>query len=256
VLLSLLDGLTFSSVWVALAASALCAASSRAMGVPVSGAVIGLVFAGTLVVYNVDRLRDLERDRETSPRRTAFVARQASGLMALCGLSTAAAGVLVLRLGPGPALLLLPVLALGLAHRRVKRFALAKASYLTLAWLIVVVALPAVAAAEARQPGWTALVIGLAIAANAIASNVRDVESSARGIGGRRGLWMARGLAAVAICAALAGPEATRALALVPMALLAALAPFRAEERYGLLVVDGALLVGGAAAWLVQPWLV
>jgi hypothetical protein len=40
-----------------------------------------------------------------------------------------------------------------------------------------------------------------------------------------------------------------RALVALPLAMGAAVAAFRPGERYGALVVDGALLVGGLAAY-------
>jgi hypothetical protein len=64
---SLLDALIFSSLWGAAAVSALVAASSRAMGVEIAPDAVGLAFSGTLVVYNLDRLRDLDGDRCSSP---------------------------------------------------------------------------------------------------------------------------------------------------------------------------------------------
>ena len=55
--------------------------------------VAALAAAGTLVVYNVDRLRDLEKDRLTAPARSAFVERWRGPLLAL----TAAAAVAATR---------------------------------------------------------------------------------------------------------------------------------------------------------------
>ena len=36
---------------------------------PITWPTLALAFAGTLVVYNIDRLRDLELDRNTAPLR-------------------------------------------------------------------------------------------------------------------------------------------------------------------------------------------
>ena len=49
-------------------------------------AIVGVVAAagapalGTFIIYNLDRLRDVDRDRTTSPERTAFVETHRSGL--------------------------------------------------------------------------------------------------------------------------------------------------------------------------------
>ncbi len=69
---SLLDALVFSNLWMTAAAGALIAAASRAMGTTIHPEAVGLAFAGTLVIYNIDRLRDLHRDQRASQDRSAF----------------------------------------------------------------------------------------------------------------------------------------------------------------------------------------
>ena len=136
---------------------------------------IGLASLGTLVVYNVDRLRDLEQDRLTAPRRSAFVGRHQGVLTAVCGASAGAS--LLLALG-------LPVLAwwacglalaLGLFHRRLKASQPGGAVfYVTGAWVAVVVGLPA--ASLGASPGAVLAAtgaLGPAIAANLLASELR-----------------------------------------------------------------------------------
>jgi hypothetical protein len=64
-------------------------------------------------------------------------------------------------------------------------------------------------------------------------------------------LFAARWIAASSLAAALLAPPALQPLGLVGLATLAALVGFRPGERYGLGVVDGALLAGGlGACWL------
>lgn len=243
-----LSTLAFSSLWLAAAASALAAAAARCLSAPVDLRAVGLAAAGTLVVYNVDRLRDVERDRATSPRRTAFVERQRGRLVALTGASAAVAGLLVLACGAQVALLLAPVAAAGLLHRRLKRLTWAKAGYVAGAWLVVVVGVPALLAPAPRHTGWVLGAFAAGILANAIVSNVRDREAGAARIGAARALAAARGLALVGTLLGAAAPWPARAAAVVPLATLLALLPFRADERYGQIAVDGALLLGALAA--------
>jgi len=255
--LRIVDALAFSSTWMALAAAALVAASSHALGVPADPRAIGLALTGTLAIYNIDRLRDLERDRCTAPLRTAFVMRHE---VALVGCTTAAlllAMALFASAGMGAGVLLLPALVLGLAHRRLKRIAFFKPIYIVAAWLTVVVGLPWCLAAGASptilpsHAGWLIAILALSILANAVASNVRDHEAGAARLGSARALAIARGLAAVGVvCGALA-PGPVRMLVAVPAATLAALAPFRSSERYGLVIVDGALLAGALVALML-----
>jgi len=244
----LLDFVAFSSLWLAGAAAALCVASSLALGLRPRAAVLAVTVLGTLVVYNTDRLRDVERDRETAPERSAFVVRHAGALRLLAGLSAAGAAGLALHLGLRASALLGAVLGVGLLHRRLKRLVFVKALYLTAAWLAVVVGLPALEGVRPLHAAWVAGLLGAALFANALASNVRDGEAGAARFGPARVLRVARLVAAAGGALGFAAPAAVAPLAAVPLATLAALLPFRADERYGLLVVDGALLAGALLA--------
>ena len=243
-----LDGLVGSSAWVAAVAAALCVAASEAMGIAPRLEVAVLVACGTFAVYNLDHLRDLERDRATSPRRSAFVAAHRRPLIALLALALGLAAVLALRLGPPAVALLAPVASAGLLHRRLKRFAFWKPFYVAIAWTAVVVGLPALVGPAPRALAPVAGVLFTTLVANVIASNLRDGEAVAARWGPAMPLRLARGSAGLAIGWGLLAPEEVRPITLVPATLLLALVPFRADERYGLLVVDGALLVGALAA--------
>ncbi len=246
--MAILEFLAFSSLWVAAAALALCAASSRALGVPVDANALALAASGTLVVYNVDRLRDTANDRATSPRRTAFIERWEVHLFGIAAFAAVASAGFAWRAGPDVLLVLAPVAALGLFHRRLKRFAWWKPFYVSGAWAAVVVGLPASQAAEVRHLGWVALVIAATVLANVIASNLRDDESPSAQFGANVPLRLARGIALAALFVALIAPAPVRPLGFVPLATLAVLAPFHAGELYGLVAVDGALLMGALAA--------
>jgi 4-hydroxybenzoate polyprenyltransferase len=250
----LLDLLLFSSLWVAAAAAALAAATGEALGGGAGAGPLLLAFGGTLAVYDLDRLRDLARDRASAPARSAFVDRHRIVLvgLALGGAALGAAGAALA--GPRALLPLVPALPLALAHRRLKRLWMAKAAYVTAAWVLVVVGVPALAAG-ARTPdaAWAAALVGLAVFANAVASNVRDAEAAAARFGSERPLRLARACAAAGAAAALLAPAALRPLGLVCAATFAALLGFRPSERYGLGVVDGALLLGALAALAAKP---
>jgi 4-hydroxybenzoate polyprenyltransferase len=243
-----IDPWLWSSAWLALAATALTAAGARATGVAATPALLGLAFGGTLAVYVMDRVWDLERDRTTAPARAAFVARWRRPLLGLGALGAGAAAAAGLTLGPRTLALAALVGALGLAHRRLKRFAAAKPVYLTFAWTAVPVGLPAAADPGARHVGWAALVVGASVLANVMLSNLRDGEALAGRLGRRRTLGAASAVLAAGLVAALLAPAPVRPLAALPLAMAAAVAGFRPSERYGALVVDGALLAGALAA--------
>jgi len=246
--LAWLDGLLWSSIWLALTALCLTAAASRALGLTPEPAILGLACGGTLAVYVIDRVRDQPRDRTTAPERAAFVDRHRRRLLVLGGLGGAAAAGAGLALGPRTLGLAALVGALGLAHRRLKRFAAAKPVYLTFAWTAVPVGLPAAQDPGFEHLGWVAAITASAVFANVALSNLRDREALAGRFGTQRTLRVAGASLLAGLAAALLGPAAVRPLAALPLAMSAAVLGFRPSERYGALVVDGALLVGSLAA--------
>jgi hypothetical protein len=247
VIAALLDALAFTSLWAAAVAGTLCAAASLAMGIAPSFAVIGIAVSGTLVVYNIDRLRDLDRDSATSPARTAFITRNFGPIAALTAVSAAVACACVLVVGWSAVVLLVPALLLGLFHRRLKSIPFAKPAYITTAWMVVTVGLPASVGPAAHIVPVTA-VLAFSISANIIASNVRDGETL---LTSNLALRVARGLAFTGVAVALADSNVL-ALIGIPACTCAALLRSDLTERYGLIVVDGALLVGAIFAIIAQ----
>jgi len=254
-LLRAFDALAFSSALVACAAAALAAAASRAQGFAPEPAVLALAFCGTVVVYCLDRVRDLARDGQTSPLRSAFVAAHRRAMLAAAALGACGALAAGALAGPRVVAVASAVAAFGLAHRRLKRFAWAKPLYLTTSWTAVSVGLPAAAASahaslDLTRLAHAALIVGATVQANVILSNLRDAEGIAGRLGASRARTLAAAFCAAALALALLGPSDVRALAALPLAMGAAVAGFRPGERYGAGVVDGALAVGASTAML------
>ena len=232
----LIDALLFSGVWVAFAAASLSAASFRVFGAPPQPSIIALAFLGTLAVYAIDRLRDLDRDRATSPLRTAFVARHQRALTAIALIAAIASVGCAALAGPRAIQIAAIVVTIGLLHRRLKRLSALKPIYLVLAWLAVVVALPVAILPRAANAGFAALVLAPALFANVAAS---------------RSLDSARALALLGIALAWVAPPSVRPLGAVALATGVALLRFRRTERYGLGILDGALTVGALVTLMV-----
>jgi len=241
-------GFAYSSLGVALAAAVLNAVSALAMGSRVDPGLLGLAFAGTLAIYTTDRLRDLPRDKITAPERSAFIERFARSLRAQTGLAGAISVVLGLLAGPRVVLLAAIVGALGLAHRRLKGFVAIKLAYITLAWTAVAAGLPAALDPAATHTIWVALIVAGTVTSNVILSNLRDREGPAGRIGEQARMWAGVNLIPTTAFAVF-GPAAVRPLILLPLCMAIAVAGFRPSERYGAVVVDGALVVGGLGAW-------
>jgi hypothetical protein len=245
---SWLDALVFSNLWMAAAAGALVAATSRAMGTAIRPEAVGLAFAGVLVVYNVDRLRDLDRDREGSPDRSAFIAEHEGRLIALSSVAAAASLYFGARAGWPAAVTLLPVLGMGLFHRRLKRFENVKIGYIAASWTCVGFGLPALLAANARNLHWGAAIAAATILANVIAFNVRAAGEGVERVRRRNALQVARACAAIGVALGALAPSPANALVAIPLATLLALVGYRPTERFSPLFLDGALLVGSLIA--------
>jgi len=223
-------------------------AAAAMLGVALPAEAAALGFAGTLVVYGVDRVRDLERDRSTTPARTAFVERHRRLLVGLSILSAAVAVLSAVNLPPGVWAMCAAAGALGFFHRRLKHVALWKTGYVTLAWVAVCVGIPVAAAAVTTAPTdalRAAGVIGLAIAGNLVASNLRDRESGAALVSARRAVLTSTACCTGGVLVALVSAPMLAPIPLLELAAVAGIAGRPSDsERYGLVVVDGALTVG------------
>ena len=243
-----LDALAFSNVLPAAIAASVCLAASRVLDAGPAGLLALAAGSGAFVVYGIDRLRDTERDRATSPMRTEFVLRFRSTLsMAVVLAALVLAGTLCL-LPARAAALCVAIGAIGLLHRRLKGWAALKTLYVSAAWVVVCTGLPASVGRFDADIGWLAGVLFPAFGANLIASNVRDDESQWLKERPESVLQLARGVAALGIAVALFAPAPVRCLVWIPLAEALALLRFRPSEHYGELAVDGALLAGALAA--------
>ena len=249
---SLLERLAFSGLWTALAAGALTWAGGVFLlppsGPPRLTIACGLAFAGTLAVYCVDRLRDIDRDHETSPRRSTFVDERRAFLLGLSGGGLALGLWTAWALPPGAWFLCAAVGAAGLLHRRLKGRSGRAWLYVALAWTGVTAGLPALLlishAGVAIRLATLGLGLFLALGSNALASEQRGLvyDAQAASTLRRSRRWAA---AATVVPLVMPGPAGMAALGAT---MWLAVAFFRPTERYGLIVLDGALLVGALLA--------
>jgi hypothetical protein len=247
------DWLAFPGFVPAAVAGGLLLAATAALGSPPNWVVAGLATTGTLVVYNVDRLRDTAADRASAPLRTAFVEGHRRGLWLLTLVSLASSLALAAGSAREVQLLCAAVLALGLLHRRLKRWPRSKLFHVGAAWLAVTVGIPALGARDPSALPWVLAVFACAIGANLVATSLRTDERRGGGDRGGHPLRTARAAASLGVVVGLLGPAPVHGLAAIPACELLALACFRPGERYGLVVVDGALLVGAAIVLALDP---
>ncbi len=252
-LAGLSEGVAYSSALAALVGGAMTWAVGQAFASPRLAHDAALVACGAFLIYNVDRLRDLARDYPGSPKRTAFVLRHRPWLVGATGI----VGLMLLALlAAAPArnlALCLAVGSIGLLHRRLKQDLRFKIAYVAGAWTAACVGLPWLArrGAEDESGGafaWSILFVGAALAANLIASNLREAKRSAASWSPKTGIVVARAMAIASAAAAGMAPEAVAPLGWIPAAEAVSLCFFRPSERFGHLAVDGALLLGALIA--------
>ena len=128
------DAVAYSSALAALAGGAMTWAVGRAFASPTILRDAALVACGALLIYNVDRLRDLARDGSSSPERSAFVERNRPWLVAATGLAGLALLPLIATAPAASIALCLSIGAIGLLHRRLKQEARFKVAYVAAAW--------------------------------------------------------------------------------------------------------------------------
>jgi hypothetical protein len=245
------DLVLWSSTWLGLANAACLAAASKALGGAARADLALFAFCGTVVVYVHDHLSELERDRRTSPLRSAFLVTRQRGLhrwALLClvvslvlGFSFAQVSTLALAAG---------ALCLGLLHRRWKQRPWSKPLYIALAWILVTVGLPATLLPGVSHVAWVAGVLAPTGMANVLLYNLRP--GLALGGPRRSGAWAVSGLLLVgALVLALLAPAPVRGLAWLPVAMSVALWRPPQGERSVAWITDGLLLLGGLLAWLL-----
>jgi hypothetical protein len=248
-LVRIADSFAFSSGLAAALGATLTLIASRILDAPEARSWALLVGGGTFVVYNLDRLRDVDRDRSVSPLRTAFVLRNRRSLYAAVGIVSIGSATLLLT-APLPILLLCMLIGgVGLLHRRLKAVSALKAVYVSLAWVAACVGIPWIASGRYDAGLWVAGILLASLAANLIASNLPDEEAEFVHHSAMLSLRAARGMALLAIGITFAAPAPLRPLVWIPVCEGLVLATFRPTERYGHVAVDGALLIGALATW-------
>jgi 4-hydroxybenzoate polyprenyltransferase len=248
------DIFAFSSGLAAAIGGTLCLVASRLLDAPDAGSWAFLAASGTFIIYNLDRLRDIDRDRASSPLRTAFVARNRQRLYASVGLVAIGFVVTLQAAPPSIILLCLAIGLLGLFHRRLKEVPALKVAYVSFAWVAACVGMPWIVSGRKETGLWIAGILLASLAANLIASNLRDQAGEVEGKTAHSDttavLWIARAIAVLGIGITLAAPNSLHPLIWIPATEGLTLAFFRHTERYSQIAVDGALLIGAFAASL------
>ena len=272
------DALLFSSVWLAAAAAAQTAASFRRWPTAaggVNGRVVALVFAATLLVYNLDAVLPFKhRQPAGGSGRKAWQQQHRRALAGLAGTAAMAAGYLFLADGwwrylPG----LLPLTALALVYSwplvrwRGQRLALRevpllKGFLIAGVWSAITVGLPAIALHRplAEALGLLAQRFGLVLAITSV-FEIRDLSRDwaagtrtfpvVLGVAGAKIVALASLAAAMTLGFERGVPPLGLGLTALAAAAVILLADERRSDYFFALLADGVLLVPSVLYFLV-----
>jgi hypothetical protein len=247
---SVTDAFAFSSLLPGTIGFGLSSVASLALAAPQPLHWALLAGLGAFIIYNLDRLRDTARDQDTSPHRTTFIERHRGGLTYAVALASVVFGGLLFVAPPAIVILCVGIGLVGLFHRRIKEAAALKALYVSLAWTGGCVGIPWWAAGRPEAGWWLAAILLMILSANLVASNLRDNEIQVLRTRPELALRLAIALIALALVLIAVAPVSLRPVAWIALTQGGALIGFRPTERYGLLIVDGALLAGSILAGL------
>lgn len=165
--------LVFSNLYVALCGAALTAATYPLLGLPPRiDAAVGLVFAATLVVYNLDRLVDPHREvaAAEASQHERWVSEHRGLLWALTAVAGAGCVAAALAMRPVAQLSLVIPAALALGYclpvvpwrgewHRLKELPGAKLLLIGVVWTFATAALPMLQTGAGAETGWTPAVV-------------------------------------------------------------------------------------------------
>ena len=261
--------LVHSNLFISLAATSVALSTTLLVGLDPEPVPLFIVFSATLFVYSLNRITDIEEDRENVPGRAAFTERYGRELLAAgVALYLLAVGVGVALGLPGAPFLALPAVAAACYSLfRVKRLLLVKNLIVGVSWGIVPLGVGVYYRIGVTTPVLVmSVVVTVMLTVAAAIFDIKDIEGDrAEGIrtapivfgpgATRRGALFVTVAVAVAVVGAVAGGIVPgRFLLLVGfLAYVAAYVPFATRDRgalfYGF-VVDGehvflaALVVG------------
>ena len=133
-----------------------------------------LIFCGTLVIYNLDHLKDIESDKTTNPKRVKFISGNKFLIYSIIGISFALSVSAVYFLGTHLVPLIILPFLFGLFHRIIKNSPAFSAVYITLSWLMITVYLPAYLTGKPGKIIFLSIIIGILLFFNAYTSSLRQ----------------------------------------------------------------------------------
>ena len=164
--------LAYTGIIAATLAASLTLLTFTFLNTGVNSILLTLIFFGTLTIYNIDHLRDLNYDESTNPQRVKFIKYNKFLIYFIITLSFIICIVSVFKIDFKIIPILVIPFVLGLLHKRLKSNSIFSAIYITSSWLIVTVFLPAYIANKTTHLLWISIVIGILLLCNAYTSSL------------------------------------------------------------------------------------
>lgn len=249
--IGLADAFAYSSGLAAAVGGAITYAVSESLEAPGTWHSAALVASAAFFIYNLDRIRDVDRDGASSPSRSTFIVRRRWVLARAAAVAALGVAGLIATAPTSVALLAVPIGTVGLFHRRLKRGIRWKVAYVASAWTAACVGIPWLwteGSHGIESALWALGFVGPSLVANLVASNLRDGKLRESPWRPRRTLAFAFFLAIGAAALVLVAPDWVSPLAWIPAVEATALGFFRSSERYAHFAIDGALLAGALLA--------
>ena len=243
-IIKIIEYLAYTGTIAALLATTLSIFTFLFLSTAINYLLLILIFTGTLTIYNIDHLRDLNYDQATNPLRANFIRSNKTIIYLIAGLSIFTSIISLYFIGFNIIPILLIPFLLGLLHRRLKGNPLFSAIYVTIAWLIVTIYLPSYLADKLNHILLLSLIIGIILFSNAYTASIRQKFYAFKHA--RYLIYLS--ILALIIILVLRGNYT----GIIPLAFFTtiALLNFRNDENYEIIYFDGLQLSGSVMSVL------
>ena len=172
-IIRLIESLAYTGTIAAMLAASIAIFTFLFLDSEINYILLVLIFCGTLVIYNLDHLKDIKSDKATNPLRVNFIINNKRLIYLITVLSMILSVLAVYYLGIKLIPIILLPFLLGLIHRIIKNSPLFSAVYITLSWLMITVFLPAYLTDKPKEIIIISIIVGIFLFCNAYASSIR-----------------------------------------------------------------------------------
>ena len=243
-IIRLIEALAYTGTIAAMLALSLAIFTFLFLGTGINYILLVLIFCGTLVIYNLDHLKDIDSDKTTNPKRVNFILSNKLLIYFIIGVSVVLSLLAVYFLGTHLVPLIILPFLFGLMHRIIKNSPVFSAVYITLSWLMITVYLPAYITGKPKEIIFLSIIIGVLLFLNAYTSSLRQKYYAAAYV--RYMMYLS--LSLILLLIIIRGNY----LGLIPLSFFTtmALTNYIDDENYEVIFLDGLQLSGAVISVL------